>query len=181
MATLLLINGAPSSGKSTVARLLAEDRPLTLVLDIDSVRGSLGRWRDDPAEAGRSARRLALAMADTHLRGGRDVIVPQFLQRAEFVDDLAATARGAGAAFIETCLVSSADEAARRFADRSRSADSNHRDAGWLQSRPDAVPVATLYDGLMRMISARPQTVRIPTETGRIEHTVQLVRAVMYP
>ena len=51
MPTLVLINGAPASGKSTLARLLAVDRNLTLVLDIDTIRGLLTRWEDDPTTA----------------------------------------------------------------------------------------------------------------------------------
>ena len=47
---LVLINGAPGSGKSTLARRYAQDHPLTLALDIDRVRGMLGRWLDTPTQ-----------------------------------------------------------------------------------------------------------------------------------
>jgi predicted kinase len=85
MARLVLINGAPGIGKSTMARRYAEDYPLTLVLDIDQVRGMLGRWLETPSEAGVLARRMAIEMAGVHLRGGHDVVVPQFLGRIDFV------------------------------------------------------------------------------------------------
>ena len=64
---------------------MLEDHPLTLVLDIDQVRGMLGRWLDQPTDAGVLARDLALAMARTQLDAGRDVVVPQYLGRLEFV------------------------------------------------------------------------------------------------
>jgi chloramphenicol 3-O-phosphotransferase len=41
---LVLLNGAPSTGKSTLARLYAERHPLTLALDLDLLRAMLGGW-----------------------------------------------------------------------------------------------------------------------------------------
>ncbi len=78
MTRLILINGAPGSGKSTLARMLVDEQPLALLLDIDTLRGQLGQWSDDPVAAGMAARRLALAMIHTHLVAGHDVVVPQF-------------------------------------------------------------------------------------------------------
>jgi predicted kinase len=118
---MVLINGAPASGKSTLARLLAQDHALTLVLDIDSIRGCLGLWEQDPAAAGIAARRLALNMASTHLAAGADVIVPQFLGRADFVIELETIAASVGADFYEVVLVSSPQEASERFESRSTS------------------------------------------------------------
>ena len=41
---LLLINGAPGVGKSTLAQRYAEEHPLALVIDIDAIRAQLGQW-----------------------------------------------------------------------------------------------------------------------------------------
>jgi hypothetical protein len=43
--------------------MYAAGHPLTLVLDIDRVRGCLGRWREDLPSASRAARAIALAAA----------------------------------------------------------------------------------------------------------------------
>ncbi len=75
MARLILINGAPGSGKSTLARMYVDDHPLALALDIDTVRAMLGRWLDEPTEAGLIARRIALEMARVQLAAGREVVV----------------------------------------------------------------------------------------------------------
>ena len=71
-----------ASGKSTIAAELVATRPLALNLDVDLNRGQLGQWQDRPTEAGLSARRLALAMAEVHLSIGHAVVVPQ-LARAD--------------------------------------------------------------------------------------------------
>jgi predicted kinase len=60
MPRLVLLNGPPGNGKSTVGRMFAADHPLALCLDIDQVRAMLGRWRDDATEAGLRARAIAL-------------------------------------------------------------------------------------------------------------------------
>lgn len=39
MAMLVLLNGPPASGKSTIAQRLVDSRSLSLNLDIDIVRG----------------------------------------------------------------------------------------------------------------------------------------------
>ena len=111
MASLILINGAPGSGKSTLARLLIDEQPLVLLLDIDSVRRHLGQWDSDPQAAGIVARRLVVAMIRTDLDAGLDVIVPQFLFRSAFIEELERTAADAGGSFVEIALVSSPEEA----------------------------------------------------------------------
>ena len=81
---LILLNGAPGVGKSTLAQRYLDDHPLTLLLDIDAIRVSLGCWQDRD-ESKLLARHLALGLAQAHLRAGYDVIVPQYLGRIEFI------------------------------------------------------------------------------------------------
>lgn len=179
MVRLVLINGAPASGKSTLARLLAREWPLTLVVDLDSIRGSLGRWAEDPVAAGQVARRLGLAMAEAHLCTGRDVIVPQFLQRVDLVLALAEVSRQTGAEFVEVALVSDAAEAAHRFAARAGSTDANHRDAELLQAVPDAESIEAMYHAMIEMLRSRPATRYLRTRPGDVGGTyTDLLRAL---
>lgn len=171
MSQLILINGAPGSGKSTLARLLVDERPLALLLDIDSLRGQLGRWSDDPSASGMTARRLALAMIRTHLQAGFDVVVPQFLFRSPFILDLERSAWESGAVFVEIALVSSPGEAAARFAARAGSYDPNHRDAVRLQQAAGAQPIEELYIAMLTMLAERPATVFIESIPGDIPGT----------
>jgi len=77
---LLVLNGAPGVGKSTLAHLYADDHPLSLIIDIDMIRSHLGGWKDVD-ESRLVARDLAVAMVQEHLRNGYDVIVPQYTWR----------------------------------------------------------------------------------------------------
>jgi predicted kinase len=173
MAVLILLNGPPASGKSTIARRFVESRPLALDLDIDVVRGLLGGWLDDPSASGSTARSLALAMADAHLSAGFDVIVPQYLGRVGFIDELADAADRAGVRFVETALWLDRDSAIAAFADR-RSAPSTqaHHDAAALVDRSEqADPVGEMFDAFVRVVEQRPATRRVNVVPGDIEQT----------
>lgn len=115
---LLLINGLPGTGKSTLARRYVADRPLALCLDIDVVRGLLGAWAEHATHAGQLARQLALAMAHVALEHSHDVVVPQFLGRLEFVDELESLARHHAAPFVEVVLAEDLDTTLSRLAQR---------------------------------------------------------------
>jgi hypothetical protein len=99
-----LINGAPGSGKSTIASALAQDSRMTLALDIDAVKHCLGRWEEDPSASGLHARRLSLALASEQLRAGFDLVVGQYLAKTAFIEDLEELAERHGARFCEFVL-----------------------------------------------------------------------------
>lgn len=169
---LVLLNGPPGVGKSTLARRYADEHPLTLALEIDAVRAMLGGWLEHSERSGPVARRLALAMAEAHLRGGGDVIVPQLLTRREFVEQLRALAETAGAGFVEVTLMDEREPTIARALGREEPAggfsaralvarqgnsleEAYDRFAGALAARPEALVVraASLddaYDALLR-------------------------------
>ena len=97
MPRLIVINGPPGCGKSTLAQMYADEHSLTLMLDIDLLRSSIGRWREDLRSAGLLARAIALAAARTHLTAGHDVVIPQYLGRPEFLEQLENLTRETGA------------------------------------------------------------------------------------
>jgi adenylate kinase family enzyme len=67
VARVILINGAPGTGKSTIAHQLAQATPHDLALDLDLLKHSLGQWDADMTAAGYQARRLALGVVGTQI------------------------------------------------------------------------------------------------------------------
>jgi predicted kinase len=160
---LILLNGAPGTGKSTLAARYAAEHPLTLVLDVDVVRSMLGSWSDAPTEAGLLARHLALAMAQVQLELGRDVVVPQFLGRLDFVRRLDALCREVGAGFVEVALRCPVDDAVRRF--QRRAGDPQFR------QHADAAELRRMHARLAEVVAARAGTVEIDSVDGDVDGT----------
>ena len=174
MTRLVLINGAPGSGKSTLAHGLAQDQPLTLALDVDGIKHSLGRWSEDLLSSGLHARRLALALAREHLGAGHDVIVGQYLARTVFIEDLERLAADLGARFVELVLDLDAPALAGRLAGRAGA-----------PTRPEHVVNSGLVgpedaDSLVSSLGAlrvtRPGAVWIDAR-GSVPSTLDLLRA----
>jgi len=181
MARLVLLNGPPASGKSTLATRLVRTRPMALNLDIDLIRGQLGAWTDSPADAGVVARRLAIAMAATHLGDGHDVVVPQFLAHPEFIVDLAGTARRVGADFVEIALIVTRTETIDAFAGRSARPDNQqHRDAHALVERSGGVAaLGEMYDRYIELLETRPNATRIEARRGDVEGTLRAIEKIL--
>lgn len=171
MARLVLINGAPGSGKSTLAQRYADAHPLTLALDIDVVRAMLGCWLDQPTQAGLMARAMAVEMARVHLRADRDVLIPQFLGRVDFIIELERLCQQVGADFVELALLSDPQVLIHRFVQRSgRPETAAHRDAAALLERSGGVgELPAMYDRLLAVVASRPGTRTVMTVTGEVD------------
>jgi predicted kinase len=179
---LILLNGPPASGKSTIARQFVDEHPLTLALDIDQVRSMLGGWRDHPATAGLLAREIALVAARTHLASGRDVVVPQFLGRPEFIEQLEGLAGDVGAAFHEVVLLDTKPNLLRRFADRHTRAmaaaeDPNAREILDRDASPEEL--SAMYDALSSVLATRPRARIVQVVEGEIDLTYRAVLAAL--
>ena len=188
MPTLLLINGAPGAGKSTLARRWADTRPLSLVLDVDRIRAMLGAWQDDVLAAGQRARRLAVATAWAQLESGGDVVVPQLLARPELVEELDGLATAAGARFVEVVLTASPEDLAARLADRigTGGPGDGRADADPWSALEDGPPTVerlrVLADAVEGLAATRPGTHRVVSVPGDVDATLaSLVAAVGAP
>ena len=176
MALLVLINGAPGSGKSTVAHRLAQDEPFALALDVDVIKHSLGQWRADMTAAGRHARRLALAVIETHLSFGHDVYVGQFLARTEFIEQLQVAAERGGARFVEVILAADDRTVRQRLARRAQHPErAEHAVNASLVSAAD---VPTLIGAIDDLAKLRPAAHRVDA-SGSLDDTAERVRRVL--
>jgi predicted kinase len=176
MARLVLINGPPGSGKSTLAHALAQDQPMTLALDVDGIKHSLGRWGENLSVAGSQARRLSLALAREHLSAGYDVVVGQYLARTAFIQDLERLAAHLDASFFEFVLDLDAPVLAERLAGRSSAPSrSEHMVNNRLVGPDDAERLVRSMDDLRE---TRPHAIYVDAR-GSLSSTLDLLRAAL--
>lgn len=96
MTNIIFVTGAPGSGKSTIARRLAEHFPKSLHLQVDRLREMMvngvelpgpGKvWNDEISRQFQWARSAAIGMAQIYARAGVEVIIDDVCVPAEFAD-----------------------------------------------------------------------------------------------
>jgi predicted kinase len=181
VTSLIHLNGPPGIGKSTLAALYAHDHPGTLNLDIDSLHPLVGGWEDEDNHTHEILRPVALAMAATQLRGGRDVILPQYLARLEEIDKFEKVAREEGAAFREVVLLAAKDEAIARFDRRSDDSEWGQHNRRQVALHGGPAMLASMYDRLLEILPARPDAVVIRCEPEAIAATYAELLEVLRP
>ena len=180
MPRLIHLNGPPGIGKSTLARLYVDDHPGVLNLDIDLVRTLIGGWRDRFAETGQIVRPVALAMAAAHLRGGRDVIMPQFLSRLGEIDRFDAIARDSGAAFCEIAVMDDRRQALARFyRGRNDEADWHQAVRQIVEQGGGTALLASMYDQLIGVLAVRPQVTVLASTEGAVTEAYQALTTIL--
>lgn len=120
MPVLVLINGAPGAGKSSLADLLASEDDGAVAVHVDQIKHAQDDWASDPHAAGLRARVLALEIVSAHLRAGANAYVGQFLARPAFVEALEQAAADNGADFVELLLEAPLDALGERLDRRGR-------------------------------------------------------------
>jgi predicted kinase len=181
MARLVHLNGPPGIGKSTLSALHADRNPGTLNLDVDTLHHLVGGWRDEEIDTWPVVWSLVRAMAAAHLDGGRDVVLPQYCARADEISGFAELARRHGASFREVVLLDDRDAAIERFERRARDSDDpwirHHHRLVRLGGGP--VLLGTMYDDLMEVVRRCPGVVVVPSASGAVRETYDLLADVL--
>ena len=171
--SLILLNGPLGIGKSTLAKMYSERHLLALNLDIDLIRGSLGRWREHRVESAKLAWEMACQMGRVALAAGSNVTVAHAIQRPEpfrYLEELAAET---GSNLYEILLIAPKDEAIRRFITRGQASgyELGYRPDGLIGRLGGISRVEAMYDEVLSATKARAQTIIINPVDGSPEET----------
>lgn len=177
MPRLIHLNGPSGIGKSTIAQLYAGRRPGVLNLDTDRVVCLIGGWRDTFFETFKAAQLLTLAMAETHLRTGHDVVMPQLATRVRDIAPFEAAAADCGAEYREILLTADKPVAVTRWASRSDAVSDGVDDV--LRDRGGAAVVERIHDQLAAYLPQRPSCLVVPTDGRSPEETYDALVRVL--
>ncbi len=163
--------------------MYADRHPGVLDLDIDELRQLIGGWRDRFAETGALVRPLALSMAATHLRAGRDVVLPQYLGRLDEIVRFESVADDAQAQFCEFVLMASKTRSLQRFEQRSTlNAHPWHRYVSEVvESGGGSALLADMHDRLGDVIRCRPSAVVLPSQEQATMATYEALTNLLDP
>lgn len=165
MTRLILLNGAPGVGKSTLARRWAADHPGTLVCDIDLLRTWVGGWRESFVPTGAMVRPAAQALIGAYLPAG-DVVLPQLIANVAELDSFASVALDAGFSFSHVVLRDPAGPVGERF--RRRTGDDPwHEEVRRLVAEAGGDALLDDYEQrLASLVASRPSAVVIESVEG---------------
>lgn len=147
-------------------------------MEVDRLRMQLEGWEDDETTR-LTARDLALSAIEESLDEGRDVLVPQYLGRPDFVEALGGVARAMGARFVEVVLWDDDAAVIDRFTGRRAAllaAGSRHPE---LEVDDVGAAIAEASTRLRQLVVERPGTVELWAGDGPdalVEQLVELVR-----
>jgi hypothetical protein len=82
------------------------------------VRALIGGWQDRFAETGEIVRPVAFSMAAAHLRGTRDVVMPQYLGELREIEQFEAVLHDNSAVFCEIVVIDARQRSLQRFCHR---------------------------------------------------------------
>ncbi|MEV6843139.1 AAA family ATPase [Actinoplanes sp. NPDC051411] len=177
MAVFVHLNGPPGIGKSTLAGLWAGRHPGTLNLDVDTLHLLVGGWQDEQTDTWPAVWSLMRAMAATHLDGGYDVVLPQYLASADEIAGIEKLTHDHGADFREVILLADREAAIERFTHRAETSDDpwirhHHR---LLEQRGGPAALAKMHDDLLDVVRLHPEAVVVPSTAGAVDETYDLL------
>lgn len=170
---LILLNGNPGMGKTTLAQRYVDEHPMALNLDIDNIWIMMGQWQASRPVSDVQKLKYAYVLADMHLSEGYDVIVPNLMQTTEQYETFERIAMANSAELREVVLLTNQNDAIERCKKRARSMGhpDGFRPGGVLDTGGREAMLKDMYENVLDVIALRPNIVRLESIEGDTDTT----------
>lgn len=178
---LIIINGNPGMGKSTLAERYVTEHPLTLNLDVDIIWHMVGQWQAQLDDSHKLKYQHAYALVESHIAAGYDVVVADLMETTEPLEIFEQIARRHGATFYEFILLTDREDAIERCKARARRLGyvDGFRPGGVLDTYGREQMLESMYQNVLATTAIRTGAVIIRPQLGDIDGTYQqLVEAL---
>lgn len=167
---LILINGNPGMGKTTIAQRYVDEHPMALNLDIDNIWIMMGQWQASRPYSDIQKVKYAYAIAQMHLAEGYDVVVPNLMESLEQYEMFEKIAKANRALLKEVVLLSSREDAIERCKSRAKKLgySDGFRPGGVLDTSGRELKLMNMYENMLATIALRPNIVQIQS----VEHDI---------
>jgi predicted kinase len=167
---LIILNGSPATGKSTVAGELHRDLPMSLLADVDEWRKSINGWRENKEESLRLVYEITVAIVDTYLQSKNSVIVDKaILSGDRVINSLIETGKKYNAEIFEFILTAEKEVTLKRAEQR------GFHENGLLTPKR----VVELWDIAQELIKKRSNAIVIDTSNLTPEEVYQKIKSLV--
>lgn len=152
---LIIINGPPGVGKSTVAEKLHKAVSLSYLLEIDALRRNISNYREQVKESRELSYYVSLAIVEACFSAGSDVIIDKAISNSTVMDRFFQVAKKYNANTYEFILNASKELVVKRAENR------GYRTGGLLTPEK----VERWWEDTQEYIKKRPLAIVVNTET----------------
>ncbi len=172
---LIIIYAFAGIGKSTLAKKLNDDIPLSLCVEGDELLTMIGQWLPNEEQAREYVFAMTKSLISTYLDTGHDVIVPYLLTNKSHVKAFETIANEHNANFLEIYIKSNKEKSVKYLLERGTWGEEGAPKIG----ESDIPHIREIYDEMEMAMNDRKNCFEINYLRGSIEETYQSIKQII--
>jgi deoxyadenosine/deoxycytidine kinase len=171
---IILIYAFAGIGKTTLAKRLNDDMPLSLCIEGDELLTMIGQWLENEEQAREYVFEMTKALMSTYLNFGHDVIVPYLLTNESHSKEFESIAKKHDIDLIEVYLKASKSSSVQYLLERGVWGEKGAPPI----KKTDIPNIEQIYDDMSKAMKSRKNCIEIQYERNKIDKTHQMLKEI---